>query len=52
MADDEKDKKCKHAGCNCRADAGSDYCGLYCENAEDMSVTELACGCEHAGCGT
>jgi hypothetical protein len=47
MADNEK---CAHDVCRCAADGDSDYCSVYCENADDTGVTEIACGCEHATC--
>lgn len=50
MADDERNKKCAHPGCKCRASGDSDYCSPYCENAKDMDVTELACSCGHPAC--
>lgn len=47
MADNDK---CAHDGCQCSAARDSKYCSEYCENAEDSDVSEIACGCEHAGC--
>lgn len=47
MADNEK---CAHNVCKCTSDKESDYCSVYCENAEDSDVVEIACGCEHAPC--
>jgi hypothetical protein len=47
MADNDK---CAHVGCECRVKDDEDYCSEYCENAEDTGVSEIGCGCEHAGC--
>lgn len=49
MADD-RDRKCKHPACKCRTSGDSDYCSEYCENAQDLGVTELACSCNHTAC--
>jgi hypothetical protein len=40
--------KCAHKSCSCPAGDKSKYCSPYCEAAKD--TTEIACGCEHAGC--
>lgn len=41
-------KECKHPGCSCTAQEGSDYCSQYCHDARD--TTEIACNCGHTGC--
>jgi hypothetical protein len=46
--ENRKQEKCAHPSCSCRAGADSKYCSPYCEAAKDK--TEIACGCEHAGC--
>ncbi len=48
MADEQDDNKCEHESCNCRVSGDDDYCSEYCRDAGD--ITEIACGCEHAGC--
>ena len=40
---------CAHTGCNCTRREGSKYCSQYCEDAG--TTLELACNCQHAGCG-
>ncbi len=50
MAVDERDDKCDHEMCNCRAAEDSDYCSEYCENAVDTGVIEIKCGCQHPAC--
>jgi hypothetical protein len=45
---DTKNNKCAHRLCSCIAPADSKYCSTYCEAAKD--TTDIACGCEHAGC--
>jgi len=45
---DAKKNKCAHEVCSCPAAADSKYCSPYCEGAK--GTTEIACGCEHAGC--
>ena len=47
---DNKDRKCAHVTCDCRAVEDSKYCGEYCENAEKSKVMEIGCGCEHDPC--
>ena len=46
--DRDERKNCAHQNCSCVASADSKYCSAYCESAKDK--TEIACGCEHAGC--
>jgi len=44
-------QKCAHPGCSCSVpDKGpfGKYCSEHCKDAGDM--TELRCGCHHAGC--
>lgn len=45
---EEETVKCAHAGCNCPAPAGSDYCSDQCSLNEDDS--ETGCRCGHAEC--
>ncbi len=47
MADDNK---CAHDLCQCARRENSDYCSLYCEDADNQDLTEILCGCGHAGC--
>jgi len=44
-------QKCAHPACNCNVEANSPY-GKYCsEHCKDAAqITELRCGCRHAGC--
>jgi hypothetical protein len=46
----EGEKKCKHPPCDCRTEAGSEYCGEYCQEAEKSKVMEIGCGCQHDDC--
>jgi len=39
----EQGSKCKHPACDCPAEAESEYCGEYCENAEKAGVMEIGC---------
>jgi hypothetical protein len=48
MADEDRDRKCKHPSCDCRVSGDEKYCSEYCENAGD--ITEIGCGCEHPPC--
>jgi hypothetical protein len=48
MADERDENKCAHEGCNCRVSGDEKYCSEYCRDAGD--ITEIGCGCEHAGC--
>ena len=48
MADDNEAKTCAHPSCNCPASDDDKYCSEYCRDAKDL--TEISCGCEHAGC--
>ncbi len=47
---DERKGKCGHTSCDCPAPGDGKYCSEYCENAHKAGVTEIGCGCEHAGC--
>jgi hypothetical protein len=44
-------QKCAHPACNCTVQENSPY-GKYCsEHCKDAGqITELRCGCRHAGC--
>lgn len=44
----EKTETCAHAGCNCPARAGSDYCSDRCALNEDDLDT--GCRCGHIEC--
>lgn len=44
----EKTDKCAHAGCNCPAPSGSDYCSAHCSRNEDDLDT--GCRCGHPEC--
>jgi hypothetical protein len=48
MADDDRDRKCKHPSCSCRVSGDDNYCSEYCRDAGD--ITEIGCGCEHPAC--
>lgn len=48
MADDVK--KCKHTGCKCMAERGSDYCSTICKDTE--GTTTLQCDCGHSACNS
>lgn len=50
MAEEQSEKKCAHPACGCPSEKGSKYCSEYCKEAEKSHVTEIGCGCEHAGC--
>jgi hypothetical protein len=44
----ERTDQCAHAGCNCAAPAGGDYCSDYCSlNENDL---ETGCRCGHPEC--
>ncbi len=44
-------QKCAHPACNCNVEANGQY-GKYCSEhcKEAGQITELRCGCRHAGC--
>ncbi len=42
--------KCAHTLCMCPKAPNSDYCSGYCENANDVDTTGIACDCGHADC--
>ncbi len=42
--------KCAHQTCACPAMEDSDYCGSFCENADDSDIVEIGCECGHPGC--
>lgn len=48
MADEESANKCAHPICTCTVADDDKYCSEYCRDAKD--ITEINCGCEHAGC--
>lgn len=48
MADEKNDNKCAHPICSCAVTDDDKYCSEYCRDAKDL--TEIGCGCEHAGC--
>jgi hypothetical protein len=48
MADERDERKCAHGNCRCRVSGEDEYCSEYCRDAGD--ITEIGCGCEHAGC--
>jgi len=48
MSDERDEKQCAHPSCACAASKDSKYCSEYCKEAGDL--TEIGCGCEHAGC--
>lgn len=43
------EKLCAHSICNCPAEAESDYCGPYCEEASATEAVQL-CDCGHPTC--
>ncbi len=44
------DNKCAHDLCQCARGENSNYCSLYCEDADDQDLTEILCGCGHTDC--
>lgn len=44
----DKNRKCKHAACNCMTTDGKDYCSDHCKDAR--KVTEIYCQCHHPQC--
>jgi hypothetical protein len=50
MADEDEDTVCGHSLCSCVITADSEYCSLYCEEADEADVGGIACECGHPGC--
>jgi len=46
MSSTKSQKECTHAGCNCQAEQGGNYCSPYCETTQLDSI----CGCGHEEC--
>lgn len=51
MNNADERETCGHGPCQCMAPRDEEYCGTYCENADNVGEIEIRCGCGHPACG-